>query len=228
METLVEVCPDCSKTPEFCLCSQIKPIDTKTQVLILRHPQEQDHELGTAPLAVKALSNATLRTGLSWPNLNAARFGKNSTERVILVPSEWAVLFLGSGLKTKSTPHQPLVFTDKKGVPLTEIPKIKGLIVIDGSWSQAKTLWWRNPWLVKLKRAIVMPNQKSLYGDVRREPKKECVSTLESLAIALAQLEGKPELEATLTRPMKELVSRYRRHLQVARDAKKKALAEKA
>ena len=47
-------------------------IDNKVTVLVLQHPQEQDHALGTAGLLVQTLANARLTVGLSWRNLAQA------------------------------------------------------------------------------------------------------------------------------------------------------------
>src|SRR5262249_25657884 len=41
-----------------------------TDVLILQHPQEQDVELGTVPIMLASLPNATKVVGLSWPSLS--------------------------------------------------------------------------------------------------------------------------------------------------------------
>jgi hypothetical protein len=29
--------------------------------------------------------------------------------------------------------------------------------VLDGNWAQAKALWWRNAWLTRLRRFVVVP-----------------------------------------------------------------------
>ena len=204
-------CEFCQKTEELCLCESIQAIDHRTKVVILRHPQEQDHDLGTAPLLAKALKKSTLRTGLSWPNLNAAVYGKGEKPIPPAIPSEWGVLFFGSGPKLKQKENLArLIAVDKKGVPLEHVPPLKGLIVLDGSWSQAKTLWWRNAWLLKLKRLIVVPKSKSLYGNLRREPKRECVSTLESAAITLSEIEKNPAIEQELLKPLKSLLEKVK------------------
>ncbi len=54
---------------------------------------------------------------------------------------------------------------------------LEGIVVLDGTWSKAKTLWWRNPWLLKLKRVTLKPGQPSIYGRMRAEPRREFVST---------------------------------------------------
>src|SRR5690606_15959193 len=78
------------------------------------------------------------------------------------------------------------------------------------TWSQAKALWWRNPWFLKLKRAILIPRSKSLYGELRREPRGECLSTIESIAQSLTHLGEDPSLESELTDYFQKLLSSYR------------------
>jgi DTW domain-containing protein YfiP len=180
-------CPDCHKTPELCVCTQIQKLKTQHHVLILQHPQEPDADLGTARLTNLSLPNSTLKTGLSWPNLQKA-LGKEA------VNSRWAVLYLGSGIKAVETSPRVksgLVFVDKKSAPLHDAPKpndIDGIVVLDGTWSQAKAIWWRNAWLLKLKRAVLIPGKPSLYKELRKEPRRECLSTLETVAESLQAL----------------------------------------
>ena len=71
-------------------------------------------------------------------------------------------------------------------------------MVLDGTWSKAKTLWWRNPWLAKLNRLTLTPQQPSIYGSLRAEPRREFVSTLESVAAALTLCGEAPEIEKGL------------------------------
>jgi DTW domain-containing protein len=199
-------CPKCKKPLDFCLCTLIRPMSTQHYVLILQHPQEPDKELGTATLAQQALEKATLKVGLSWPNLKAA-LGRPAT------PSEWAVLYLGSGIKRedgKKTAGQPLQFVSKKSLPIPTPKKLEGIIVLDGTWSQAKALWWRNPWLLKLHRAILTPTQTSLYKNLRKEPRPECLSTIETIAECLTTLGEPPEVDRYLRNLFQQLLDRYR------------------
>jgi DTW domain-containing protein YfiP len=182
--------------------------DTRLHVLMLQHPQEPDKLLGTARLAHLALPNSTLRIGLSWRNL-ASALGREA------VPSRWAVLYLGSGAKDVTAGH-PVTFVNKKGEALAQAEaekiqgELEGFIVLDGTWTQAKALWWRNPWLLKLRRIVLNPAEGSLYRELRREPRSECVSTVESIALALTGL-GEPVQSAQkLIAPFESLLSRYR------------------
>jgi DTW domain-containing protein YfiP len=189
---MINPCEKCLLPQNRCICPHLKSIDTRLQVLILQHPQEPGHELGSAQLVQLSLPKAKIRTGLSWPNLKSAL----SVQEV--QASRWAVLYLGSGVKStdpKAKGNLPsLQFVSRKGTPV-EAPQsdeIDGVIILDGTWSQAKTLWWRNAWLLKLKRVVLHPREKSLYGKFRKEPRRECLSTLESVAESLVAL-GEPQ-----------------------------------
>ena len=185
----------------------VEPIDNRVAVLILQHPQEQDKELGTAQLVTRLLKNARLRIGLSWPSLSKA-LGREAD------PKRWAVLYLGSIAGKDFPPGETVVAFDKKGEPLPDqksaLAGIDGVVVLDGSWAQAKTLWWRNAWVLKARRIALRPQRRSLYGDLRREPRREGLSTLESVAMLLARLERKPEMETALLDEFGRALSRYR------------------
>lgn len=205
MEHETNLCPHCEKVPALCVCEFIKPIATKTRILILQHPQEPGEKLGTGLLLHRMLPRSRMEVGLSWRNL-AHALGEESDAK------SWAVLYLGSAKINEA--QEPLTLVDKKGQPLEHssalLSTIKGIVVLDGTWSQAKTLWWRNAWLLKLRRAVLMPTKKSLYGNLRKEPREESLSTLESTALALSALEHRPELVGAIEEPFVELLERYR------------------
>jgi DTW domain-containing protein YfiP len=201
-------CPACQKPLSLCICDTIEPIDNRIALLVLQHPQEQDQELGTGRLAVLHLTNAAFRVGLSWASLGQA-LGRT------VDPKRWAVLHLGAARGKALPPGRELLALDRKGEPLADQERamagIEGVVVLDGSWSQAKTLWWRNPWVLKCRRLVLNPKRPSLYGRLRREPRREGLSTLEAAALALSRLEGRPEIEERMLAGFARLLERYRR-----------------
>jgi DTW domain-containing protein YfiP len=200
-------CPRCGKPAALCVCEGIEPIDNRIALLILQHPQEQDRELGTARLTVLHLKRATMKVGLSWPSL-AKALGREAN------PKRWAVLYLGAASAANLPKDREVTLIDGKGTPLPEqeraLAEIDGIIVLDGSWSQAKTLWWRNAWVLKCRRLALNPKQRSRYGKLRREPRREGLSTLEAAALALARLGHQPEIETALGLSFARLLSAYR------------------
>jgi DTW domain-containing protein YfiP len=179
-------------------------VDNKVAVLILQHPQEQDHVLGTAGLLRQTLAHAKLSVGLSWRNLGHA-LGEPGEAK------DWGVLYLGSA---HAAGKGPLVALSQKGEPLADqdSPRhsLRGIVVLDGNWAQAKALWWRNAWLTRLRRFVVVPDGPSLYGTLRKEARPDAVSTLEAVALALSVLESDPALREKLLAPFRALIAKAR------------------
>jgi tRNA-uridine aminocarboxypropyltransferase len=168
-------------------------IDNRLFILILQHPQERREALGTAGPTRARLRRAELKTGLSWPNL-ARALGHPAD------PRRWAVLYLGSVRPAEFGLDRPVIALDRAGAPLADQDRalrgLDGAVLLDGSWKEAKTLWWRNPWLLKLHRLVLAPAEPSCY--LRREPRREALSTLEAVALLLDRLDPNPGCAAAL------------------------------
>ncbi|HET7254815.1 MAG TPA: tRNA-uridine aminocarboxypropyltransferase [Xanthobacteraceae bacterium] len=200
-------CPRCLKPRSLCVCEGIAPIDNKVSLLILQHPQEQDRELGTARLTALHFKDALLKIGLSWPSLTKI-LGRPTD------PQRWAILYLGSVKAKAILPERDIVVVNKSGNAVdhqdSALREIEGIILLDGTWSQAKALWWRNGWMLKCKRVVLGPKRPSRYGRLRREPRSDGLSTIEAAAMLLARLERKPEIETALHASFERLLARYR------------------
>jgi DTW domain-containing protein YfiP len=207
-------CPRCHKPQALCVCAGIARIDNTVSLLILQHPQEQDRELGTARLTALHFANALLKVGLSWPSLTKI-LGRPTD------PQRWAILYLGSVRAAALLPGRDIVVVNKNGNALdhqdSALRGIEGIILLDGTWSQAKALWWRNAWMLKCKRVVLGPKRPSRYGKLRREPRADGLATIEAAAMLLARLERKPEIESTLSASFERLLARYRATRPVAR-----------
>jgi DTW domain-containing protein YfiP len=183
-------------------------VDNKTAILVLQHPQEQDRVLGTAKLLGSTLANCRLVVGLSWRNLGHALKQPETDAK------DWGVLYLGSARTDPGDEGPgPLVALDRKGEVASDQEAaragLRGLVVLDGNWAQAKALWWRNAWLTKLRRFVIVPDAPSLYGNLRREARPDAVSTLEATALALSVLEG-PGVREKLLAPFRDMLAKAR------------------
>jgi DTW domain-containing protein YfiP len=188
-------------------------IDNRLFVLVLQHPQERREALSTAPLLCATLRNAKLAIGLSWPGL--ARAVGEPTE-----PKRWAVLHLGAARQGAQAERRELALLDRHGEPLADPSAILGglcgIVLLDGTWSQAKTLWWRNPWLLKLHRIVLDPPRPARLGQLRREPRREALSTIEAVALALRHLEAGPQAADALTAALEQMIEAARRPPKIA------------
>lgn len=203
------LCAGCGKPVALCVCAALQRHTNRVFVLVLRHPQEQDKILGTARLLTQQLDNSLLKTGLSWASLS----------QVLGRPAEakkWGVLFLGSAKTAEPLPRQALTALTTKGtaaIDQTErLQGLEGIILLDGTWQQAKALWWRNAWLLKCQRLVLQPPRRSLYGKLRREPRAESVATLEAAAYALAALEPEAEWDKRLLQVFQALLQKVVLH----------------
>ncbi len=138
-----------------CVCDRIVPYPTARRVLILQHPQEQDAVLGSAQILAASLPQAKVVVGLSWRNF-AHAVGEEGVD-----PRRWAVLFPdreSEGDEVRA-----------RGGVSFEPSRLEGIVVLDGTWSKAKTLWWRNAWLLKLNRLTLKPQKPS---NLREPPRR--------------------------------------------------------
>src|SRR4051794_30255208 len=202
-------CPDCGKPVPLCICDSLTPIESRIQLLILQHPQEQDRALGTATLTALHFNNAVLKIGLSWPSLSKA------LGRPVHDPSRWAVLYLGSAKVADLETDRDIVAINRKGEIEDDqrgiLRDIEGIVLLDGTWSQAKALWWRNAWMLKCQRIILGPAQPSRYGKLRKEPRHDGLSTIEAAAMLLGALEKRPDIAETLHASFEHMLDRYRK-----------------
>jgi DTW domain-containing protein YfiP len=206
---LTETCPTCELPTPMCVCDRAAPQEIRTRVLVLQHPREPGEILATVPIVSLMLPHTVVKVGLSWPSL-AKALGRDEVD-----PKRWGVLWRGQ-LPRDLTPEeekQPFLVLDARGRPAPDTVPLEGVVVLDGTWSQAKTLWWRNPWLLKLQRVLLWPAEPSIYGRLRREPRREAVSTLEAIADALVGNGEDPAVRDALRRAFRTMVQR-------ARDAK--------
>jgi DTW domain-containing protein len=177
-------------------------------ILVLQHPQEKREPLATAAAAVGLLRRSRLVAGLSWPNL-ARAVGRRAD------PRRWGVAYLGSArpaaLAAAAGQERDIFVLGRDGVPVGDpqpiLAGLDGVVLLDGTWSQAKTLWWRNPWLLKLHRLVLNPPEPARLGQLRREPRREALSTLETAALVLRRVEKTPEAAAALLAALDRLIA---------------------
>lgn len=138
--------------------------------MILQHPRERDNAIGTARMASLCLPGSELLVGVSWDDHPGLARALSAPDR----PP--ALLFPGPGAKN--------ILTERPAHPIT-------LIVVDGTWSQAKNLVRDNDVLKALPRYAFEAPEPSEYR-IRKEPDVTFVSTIEALMHVLGVLEDRP------------------------------------
>jgi DTW domain-containing protein YfiP len=145
-------------------------------VLILQHPRERTHPFGTARLAALGLENAEVLVDF------AGRLRRDATPLGAL--DDAALLYPRSGAR------------DVTELAADERPR--QLVVIDGTWHHARTLYRDIPVLQTLPHLTLPSHLRSAF-QIRRQPSSFCLSTIEAVVHALQALEPETAgLEALL------------------------------
>lgn len=178
------VCARCRRPESVCYCRHVTSIETTTRVVLLQHPRERDVPIGTARMAALCLPNAELHVGVRWSGSAALTRALSDPARppVLLYPGEGAI-----DVASRPPPN-----------PVT-------LVVVDGTWWQARKVIRENPELAALPRYTFTPLTPSEYR-IRKEPEAACVSTIEALVHVLGVLEGDRERFHALLAPFHAMV----------------------
>ncbi|XP_023749103.1 uncharacterized protein LOC111897381 [Lactuca sativa] len=88
-------------------------------------------------------------------------------------------------------PGSLLLFPSENSIGIEDVNfSVKNLIVLDGTWPKATKMYKENPWLKLLPHLKLDIDKLSLYGEVRRQPKAGCLSSIESIVYALKAIGG--------------------------------------
>lgn len=160
------VCYACQKPQVTCVCGAIPRIDNRTFVHVLQHPRERTHPFGTARFARLGLSHSDVR--VAW-DANV-----RETERPSWLPSDAVLLYPSPDARDLRE--------------LAERDRPTHLVVLDGTWSTARTLYRDKAWLKSLPAYRLSPDRPSRYR-IRREPHADYISTIEAIVQALSVIE---------------------------------------
>ena len=185
-----QVCGRCRRPTSVCYCAALPALDTATRIVILQHPRERDMPIGTARMATLCLPRATLHVGIDWSTHAplAAALTTPTHPPILLYP--------GPGARD--------ILRDPPPSPVT-------LVVVDGTWSQARNVIRDNPILRALPRYAFAPPEPSHYR-IRREPTADCVSTIEALMHVLGVLESDPARFRALLAPLRAMIDAHLAH----------------
>ncbi len=200
-----EMCMRCLRPRSVCYCDHLPSLETKNRVVLLQHPREEGMPIGTAHMAHLSLQNSELHVGIQFEHSKDLERALSDPARpaALLYPGKDAINVL------ESPPDHPVT-----------------LVVVDGTWSQAKKLVRLNPFLAKLPRYAFAAPKPSEYR-IRREPLEEYVSTIEALVLVLGALERDPEKFQVLLRPFRAMIDKQLEYEKLRPNPRKKTYRPK-
>ncbi len=165
--TFRELCLRCRRPRTVCWCDAVTRVPSQTHVVFLQHPREFKVAVSTCRMAHLSLPNSELHVGttaVGTPSLEALATQEGVA---VLFPSEGA--------------------PDVRDLPTPP----RTLVVVDGTWANAKKVVTKCPVLSKLPRVAFSPEKPGNYR-IRKEPAEHCLSTIEAVAYVLEHLEKQP------------------------------------
>jgi DTW domain-containing protein YfiP len=166
-------CPRCLFPELECLCPDVPRVVTRTRILLLRHASEVSRPTNSGRWAALALDTARLL--------------------------DYGLPGAGPDLSTLADPGTVVLFPSPHAPRLDPLPR--QLVVLDGSWAQARRMIQRIPALRALPRLSLPtrgPPPRPGPLPMRRSTVSGGLSTLEALAEAL-DLVGEDEAARSLS-----------------------------
>lgn len=162
-EVLRKFCYRCWKAGDLCLCPHVQVVHNQLEIGLVFHPRERKNPINTGRLAFLSLEKTWAATGVE---LDEVADYTREIER--FEPGEIGVLY-----------------PSNEATDLSEAPEsLKCLIVVDGTWNEAKKMIHRTPSLKAMPHYAFTPAQESNYR-IRKEPAPHCVSTIEAVVTSL-------------------------------------------
>lgn len=161
-----DTCYRCFRPLGSCLCAVIPAVANRTPLLILQHPRERTHPFNTVRIVALALANCELVV--------------DHAHRVSKAPELLGSL-AGCGLLYPRPQARDIT-------TLSAAERPRKLLVIDGTWHQARALYREVPALHDLPHYTLPAGLRSGF-EIRRQPAEYCLSTLEAIVFALRALE---------------------------------------
>ena len=180
-------CNQCERPQRVCWCEYlpVPKISLKSHsVIIIQHPSERKRKIRTALMAVHGLNESNCQIYVRRKVTSTDELSKT------LLSSKSYVMYPSKDSKNLTTVTCDKTFTN--------------IVILDGTWDEAKKIYARSPVLQSLPTIHLDLDKQSEYV-VRTQPSEKCLSTIETIAHSLAILEYDSTISERLLRPLQML-----------------------
>lgn len=177
-----------SRRPQVvCWCAALpsERLHPRSNIILLQHPAEEKRCLRTAPMLQLGLAEnkCLIFKGKKFPQPR-----HEDLERIL------------------NQPNTILLYPSKTAMDINDLVNDNdsyNLVLLDGTWPQAKAIYASSPILHNIRQVKLITSAVSSYI-IRTQPTEGCLSTLETAAEALSQLE-KDQKYKELIQPLHKL-----------------------
>jgi len=162
-------CYPCRRPQVACYCTQVQAFDPGFDLVLLVHPREAKNPVGTARMLHRFTQYSRVfegtGSGLERDPSFQSWLKENRTRSWILYPGSGAFV-----LNSENGAHWVRTQSQQRAA----------ILLIDGTWSQARGLIRDCPSLLELPQIAFQPRSPSRYW-IREQPAALCVSSLEAI-----------------------------------------------
>ncbi|XP_010876422.1 DTW domain-containing protein 2 [Esox lucius] len=196
-------CLRCCRPQKVCLCPflPVHPLEVSTCLYIVQHPAEESRALRTVPLLAACLPPGKCKV------LVGRRFNEERNPELAAVCRDSGTLILYPGPDARNL-EELVQNQDQDLVGDQDIKTVgRNVIIIDGTWSQAKDMFLRNALLHQPKQVQLSRSDQTSQYVIRSQPSNICLSTLECAAVTLSIIEKNEAIQEVLLKPLQALCS---------------------
>lgn len=168
-------CTRCGQRPEWCICEALPSCTTARSFVIVRHWKELARSSNSARVVELCVPDAVV---LDW----GAR-GQDFDDSLLRRPGSWLLFPSGNDHAGRPVPE----LAAHEGIPS---PEPAHIVLVDGSWSQARKMARRIDALREMPRFTVSPGPAPMRR-LREPPFPGAMATAEVVARCIELLDGR-------------------------------------
>lgn len=197
------ICNQCERPQKVCWCKYLPSpkvcLKSDTSIIVIQHPSEKKRKIRTALMALHGLKEGCCE---------------------IFVRRK--VAETDSLCERLKLPNVYLMYPSAQSKDIgaiTNDTEKKTLVILDGTWDEARKIYARSLILQRLPSIHLELDKRSEYV-LRTQPSEKCLSTIETISHSLDILESDPSISEKLLRPLQMMCKFQLQHGAVKHDNK--------
>ncbi len=183
-----DLCLTCRRARSVCWCPQVVPFELGFDLALLMHPRETRVSIGTGRMVHRSVSGSRIWVGDRFDDEDRLWQSFEGRTPVVLFPGPGAIDL-----------DRPDAVSQIEHLDLRD--KRLAVVAVDGTWTTARGMLRKSPRLDALPKLALRPTVKARYDQIRKEPRLECHSTLESIHALIDRLDAVGLAQAPAGRP---------------------------